>query len=290
MLNPHDLAKGRIVFVNRDIFWADINMGNSNNIIFHKDAMVSIFTGELITAFNHPGVNFTYILTSSSPYAGQWLMNLEWLDVTPSSQSNSIYNIHHIMEHVNDLERMLAHTTDSLRRHTDITITRLRAFAALKYDPYDIDQVGLGLVCPKCFMEWSEHIPEGHCPENNYRNDWYGRYRSYLIEQYKYAVVTNEFHDGFDENDWTSRELSISLRLGSLDLTKNEIDFIKKSSIEDYLKNMSAEDVEDYLENNFISKDSYDNSESAGGGSIKKIEDQDQSNPKTDTESEGDIY
>lgn len=190
MIQPHEAYSERIVFLNRDIFWSDVSFGGGSGLIFSKDTMFFIFTGEIINRIHEFGQRFVYVLTNQSPSAGQWLMNLDWLEITPSSINTSInYDIHQIMEHVNILERRYAEVKDV---------------------------------------------------------DWYQRYRKDLLDQYNMAIIINEFYDGYDEQEWSSRESGIHRKLRMLGMSQTEIAEIRGQLLQEATQLFNSQDLEEY--------------------------------------------
>lgn len=246
MIQIHEVYPERIVFLNRDIFWSDISDGGGNGLIFPKDTMFFIFDGKIISNFNLAGY-FIYVLTSLSPSAGQWLMDLTWLDLTPASINTGVaYDIHMIMEHVNKLEFKAKSLSGNVERLASINITRLRALAAMGLDPFDFDRVGEGYICPKCFMEWDKHTGN-ECPFNPDHIDWRSEYHKEVVAQFEKAITINEFYDGFDKMDWDSVETFMHYKLNTfLKMTPTQIADLREEIIEDKLKLFNSDEVRDY--------------------------------------------
>lgn len=147
MISKHEAYPERIVFLNRDIFWGDVSYvaGNptdtsTTGLLFPKDTMLFIFTGEIIRRMSALDKEFIYTLTSLSPKAGQWLMDLNWLEITPSSINTKVsHDIHMIMEHVNKLQDRVDHNIDWKQKYKESLIDRYEHAIIVNefYDGYD---------------------------------------------------------------------------------------------------------------------------------------------------------
>ena len=141
MISKHEAYPERIVFINRDITWSDMGIkARGNEVLFQKDSMFFILTGEIVRRMSDFDKSLTYVLTSLSPRAGQWLMDLDWLEITPSSINTKVsHDIHMIMEHVNKLQDRVDHSIDWKQKYKESMIDRYEHAIIVNefYDGYD---------------------------------------------------------------------------------------------------------------------------------------------------------
>lgn len=244
MIHAYDAYAERIVFINRDVLWEDLGKDGDSTLFQSQDTVAYIFDGKIIhtstaTAFGQ------FVRVTFDGVDGHYLINLDWLDYSPSATTSKTYDIHKIMNHLNDVEKSRDDFMQTAEKFANLNMDRAKGLEIMGMNFYHIERIGKGEICPKCFMEWNDH-EEGECSEGSLYTDWKDKYFKFVLQEFKRAVLVNEIYDGYEETSFIHREADLHKRLMSFGIKALDINRLRRSYVEELLKEFSVEGLEDF--------------------------------------------